>query len=93
MLKDFYTFRLTFLFEYGMMSVMKVKFIKQCKAPYKSTTYCGDGCCSWDKWIEDLFFPDQIEEAIPERANLVPDGTVDLSGLKFGEDYTIIEFP
>jgi len=72
---------------------VKVRFLKECEAPQKTTEYCGDKCCSWDKWIEDIFLPGQEEEAVPYRESFPPDGTVDLSGLTFGEDYTIIEFP
>lgn len=72
---------------------MKIRFLKECKAKQKTTTYCGDGCCSWDKWIEQTFFPNQEEEAIEEESGFPLDGTVSLSGLTFNEDYIIIEFP
>ena len=72
---------------------MKVKFLKNSEAPMKSTWRCGDGCCSNAEWKPEFFPKDEESEAVAEQSNWVNDGTVDVSGLKFGEDYTITEFP
>jgi hypothetical protein len=72
---------------------MKVRFLKNAEAEMKSSRTCGDGCCSFDEWAKEFFAKDEETEAVAEKSNFLPDGTIVLDGLKFGEDYTIIEFP
>lgn len=72
---------------------MKVRFLKNIEAEMKSSRTCGDGCCSYDKWTTEFFSVGEETVAVAEKSNFLPDGTIVLDGLKFGEDYTIIEFP
>lgn len=72
---------------------MKVRFLKNLEVPTKITECCGDGCCSWDEWKPGYVIKDEESEATVERTPFYQHGTVDVSGLKFNEDYIIIEFP
>jgi hypothetical protein len=72
---------------------MKVKFLKSSTAKIKDSRCCGDGCCSFDEWIEDFFSTGEEVEAVAEQSNFLPNGTVVLDGLKFNEDFIITEFP
>ena len=71
---------------------MKVKFLKECKAPQSWQNRCGDGCCSWTEWEEYTFFEGDVEEAVVER-NMCFGGIVDVSSLTFNVDYVIVEYP
>ena len=72
---------------------MIVRFLKNTNAPVRTTEECGDGCCSWDSWDTDFIAKGEQSDAVMERQYCYEDGTVDVSDLKFGEDYEIIEFP
>ena len=66
---------------------MKIRFLKDCKAPQQYTHHCSDGCCSWEVWEGAYFVPG--EEADPEEYR----HKIDLSGLKYKEDFEILEYP
>ena len=66
---------------------MKIRFLKNCKAPQQYTHYCGDGCCSWEEWETAFFAKD--EEADPEE----PSHQINLESLKYKEDFEILEYP
>jgi hypothetical protein len=74
---------------------MKVRFLKNVTAPMKSTWYHDDSCgCSGAEWREEFFSKDEESEAtVDQRAWEHLDGVVDVSGLKYREDYDIIEYP
>lgn len=69
---------------------MKIKFLQDCTAPqevYK--TLCE--CCGPEKYgSEDTFFG--VNEELDPDGNYT-NNKIDLSGLKFGVHYTIIEYP
>jgi hypothetical protein len=66
---------------------MKIRFLKNCEAPQQYMKRCGDGCCSWPEWETGYFSVG--EEIDPEN----PFGRVDLSSLKYREDFEILEYP
>lgn len=74
---------------------MKVRFLKSITAPVKSTWYHDDSCgCSGAEWrVESYVVNEEVEATLDHSAWAHSDGVVDISGLIFNQDYTIIEFP
>jgi hypothetical protein len=72
---------------------MTVEFLRDISVPVSITRRCGDGCCSWSEWEEECVFKGEFRDAETSQLSFVPSGTVDVSGLKFNEDYIIVEFP
>ncbi len=71
----------------GIVSTMKIKFLRYCIAPQESMrTFCE--CCGPERQGKQPqpFFKD--DEANPEENG----SEIDLTGLKYREDYDIIEF-
>ena len=67
---------------------MKIKFLRDCTAPQMQTRFCCDMCGHVPTGMEPAsFFKDDEDD--PELWN----SRIDLTSLKFGEDYTIIEYP
>jgi hypothetical protein len=73
--------------------LVTVKFLKNTEAYMKSSRSCGDGCCSYDEWTKEFFAAGEEAEAVAEKSNFLPNGTIVLEGLTFKEDYEIIVFP
>lgn len=74
---------------------MKVKILRHLTAKMKSTWRHDDSCgCSGAEWV-DQFFPkdEEVEATTDSTPWACQDGTIQLDGLKFREDYDIIEFP
>ena len=71
---------------------MKVKFLRNLDVPISTMRYCGDGCCSWTEWTSHYACAGD-EEEVAEHSSLCLSGMVDISSLKFNEDYIIIEYP
>jgi hypothetical protein len=68
---------------------MKIKFLRDCTAPQERTRFCCEMCGHIPMGMEPTpFYKD--EEADPE---FPWNSRIDLTSLKFGEDYTIIEYP
>lgn len=67
---------------------MKIVFLKDCQAPQVfMIERCS--CCGPERQPAEMTFFNKGEEADPEAYN----GEIDLSGLKYREDYDIIEYP
>ena len=74
---------------------MTIKILKTCTAPVSNTWECGDVCrCFHIEWKSFELRPDEEWEAVSEPSdNWGNSNVVDIRGLKFKEDYDIIEFP
>lgn len=67
---------------------MRIKFLKNCEAPQVFTrTFCE--CCGPERQPAEKTFFYAGQEEDPEEYN----AEIDLSGLKYREDYDIIEYP
>ena len=67
---------------------MKIKFLKDCEAPQEAyVTHCE--CCGPERIKDQPTFFQKGEEIDPTNFR----EEVDLSGLKYKEDYEIIEYP
>jgi len=67
---------------------MKIRFLRDCKAPQAKTRYCCEICGHVPNGKEMTDFL-KGEEAEPE----LWDQRIDLSGLTYRVDYDIIEYP
>lgn len=67
---------------------MTIKFLRDCEAPQKQTRFCCEMCGHVPSGTEMTPFS-KDEEAEPDSW----DHGIDLTSLKFGEDYTIIAYP
>jgi len=68
---------------------MTIKFLRDCEAPQAGSRFCCESCGHVPTAPEMTpFYKD--EEADPE---FPWDRRIDLTSLKFGEDYTIIAYP
>lgn len=75
-------------------SLVIIKFLKNTEAEMKSTRrVCGDGCCTEDTWTKEFFAKDEETEAVAEKSNFLPNGTIVIDGLTYKVDYEIIAFP
>jgi len=67
---------------------MIIKFLKNCEAPqYYTKTFCE--CCGPERCGPEKTFFHEGQEIDPN----VYDEEIDLKGLKYREDYDIIQYP
>jgi len=68
---------------------MVVRFLRNVfKVRHRVVIRCGDGCCSWPEWEASGSYLAGEEIDPNEFWN-----EVDLSSLKYKEDYEIVEYP
>jgi len=74
---------------------MKIKFLTDSAAPVSRIWDCGDVCrCQHIEWEAEVFLAgDEADAVNGDEVTWGQAGVVDVSDLKFGKDYTIIEFP
>jgi len=88
-LGDSDVFSIDILGPYWYIDGVKIKFLRNCQAPQARTRFCCEMCGHIPAGMEMTdFWKD--EEADPE---FPWDNRIDLSGLKFNEDYIITEYP
>lgn len=75
---------------------MRIKFLRLVEANvFVECQVCPDPeCCGYvGEWEEEFFAADEEVEAVAERICYPDYGVVCVEGLKYKEDYEIIEFP